>query len=856
MNTEALSAYLQIHLPLKRSLDDKTMMNDRVCKIIRVLQKIIEKSTFLTKSLNWARDFWNQSCFEVVMKSRRLRIIWKTQDTLEAWNKYLKHNDHKNKIIRQTKRAHFRTQMHELSEAFKSIWRFAKWARIESQLPKKLSQFSSLKRSNIDHMITTFEEKIEILREKFFLSSSQANVSNIAESFISLTVSFNSRITEDEVKQTIRRVKADKASSASDISNRALQANLAELISVLTSLFNACVTHKYHSKKFKKTQTIVLRKLKKSDYIDLKTYRLIALLDIMSKALKSIMIKRLSDIVETHRMLSNAQMKARRKWFVILTLDLLVDQVHTVWDCEIKYVIFMLSLDVVEAFNWVSHVRLLHTLKMKRTSSYIIEWTRSFLENRETSLIFDEQTSDMREINAGISQKSFISSILFLFFNASLIEKCEALRIKIEVLDFVNDINILVYDRFTEEICRTLSKAHDVCAKWARTHDATFASEKYELTHFTRKSKRFDMTTSIQIESSVIKSKSDVRVLEMQLNMKLRWGAHLRQIEANHVTRMLTLSHLEVFTWEAIFTKARQVYSAVVRSEIAFEASVWHQRNKKDELSSKERRLETLQNQTLHHVAEAFKRVNIETLEAETYTSSLHVHLNMLQNKVTLHSRVNDQTQEIRQACKLIRARLTRVNRVIPRSLVIKKIVLLNVFIQEGAKIQSRRRRHTLFFTTISTSDSIAITQYHKDQWNQRWEKYRERVADVNAISAQRSHLSNKTIKMRDDLQKAESILAMHIRIERIDLNTYLHSRNVSDTNSSRCSCEWSHQTTKHVLMHCSNWSHLRSRMLQDANFSNYRIIVVITKNLRTVAKMMMKTKLLKQFRVTRTLVL
>ncbi len=342
----------------------------------------------------------------------------------------------------------------------------------------------------------------------------------------------------------------------------------------------------------------------------------------------------------------------------------------------------------------------------------------------------------------------------------------------------------------------------------------------------------------------------------MQLNTKLRWDAHLRQIETNHVTRMLALSRLKVFTWEAIFTKARQVYSAVVRSEIAFEASVWHQRDKKDELSSKERRLETLQNQTLHHVAEVFKRVNIETLETETYTSSLHVYLNMLQNKVTLHSRVNDRTQEVRQACKLIRARLTKVNRVISRSLVIKKIVLLNVFIQEGAKIQSRRRWHIFFFTMISTSDSIAITQYHKDQWNQRWKKYRERVADVNAISAQRSHLSNKTIKMRDDLQKAESTLAMHIRIERIDLNAYLHSRNVSGTNSSRCDCEWSHQTTKHVLMHCLNWSHLRSRMLQDADFSNYQIIVVIMKSLRAVAKMMMKTKLLKQFRVTRTLVL
>ncbi len=220
--------------------------------------------------------------------------------------------------------------MHELSEAFKSIWCFAKWTRIESQLSKKLSQFLSLKQSDINYMITTFKKKIKILQEKFFLSSSQANVSNIAKSFISLTVSFNSRITENEVKQIIRRVKADKASSTSDILNRVLQVSLAELISVLTSLFNACIIHKYYLKQFKKTQTIVLCKSKKSDYIDSKMYQLIALLNIMSKVLKSIMIKRLSDIVKIHCMLSNAQMKVRCKWSVILTLNLLVDQVHTV----------------------------------------------------------------------------------------------------------------------------------------------------------------------------------------------------------------------------------------------------------------------------------------------------------------------------------------------------------------------------------------------------------------------------------------------------------------------------------------------------------------------------------------------
>ena len=48
-------------------------------------------------------------------------------------------------------------------------------------------------------------------------------------------------------------VKADKASNTSDILNKMLQVSLAELISVLMNLFNACIIYKYHLKQFKKT---------------------------------------------------------------------------------------------------------------------------------------------------------------------------------------------------------------------------------------------------------------------------------------------------------------------------------------------------------------------------------------------------------------------------------------------------------------------------------------------------------------------------------------------------------------------------------------------------------------------------
>ncbi len=237
------------------------------------------------------------------------------------------------------------------------------------------------------------------------------------------------------------------------------------------------------------------------------------------------------------------------------------------------------------------------------------------------------------------------------------------------------------------------------------------------------------------------------------------------------------------------------------------------------------------------------------------YISSLHVHLNMLQDKITLCSWINDCMQKIRQICKLIHVHLMNVNCIISYSLIIKKMMLLNNSIQEDAKIQLRCKQLT-FAATILTSDSIAIAQYHRSQWKQWWKKYRKCIADVHVISTQRSHLFNKMIKMWNNLQKIKSTFIIHIKIECIDLNVYLHFRNVSDADSMQCNCNWNHQMMKHVLMHCLNWLHLRSRMLQDVDFLNYWIIITITKSLWAAARMMMKTKFLKQFKVMKLLIL
>ena len=75
------------------------------------------------------------------------------------------------------------------------------------------------------------------------------------------------------------------------------------MLPALNCLFNVCVKLGYYPKIFKRANTVVLRKLKKNDYTNLKAYRLIALLNTIEKALKLVVVKKLIDVTKTNHLL-------------------------------------------------------------------------------------------------------------------------------------------------------------------------------------------------------------------------------------------------------------------------------------------------------------------------------------------------------------------------------------------------------------------------------------------------------------------------------------------------------------------------------------------------------------------------
>ncbi len=411
--------------------------------------------------MSWAKfvskfkSHWNQRCVDAVLTTRRKRRVWFAMRAKQIWHEYLKTINEKKKIIARKKKIEFRQAFRFFIDTSFELWRLVLWAKNKNHKSKDVSKILALTRRNAsDVILETIEDflfKIEMLHQHFFSNTTKTNFNNLQKFNYRVFVEKSIiNIQEDEIMQIIKRCKSNNASEFDDISNRILKILCAKIMFSLINLFQACVELNYHFFCFRIAHIIVLKKLNRKNYSNVKTYRFIALLNTLNKILKSIITRRISDLAKTHDMLSISQMSDRKNRSCETALKLLIEQIHTVWNMKKDKITTLLSMNVIDVYDHVSRDKLLHNLRKRDISNWIICWTNNFMRDRHISLTFDNATMTFRLIKTDISQKSFISSILYLFYNVDLLKVFERSSKRITIVNFVNDINFLIYDIFTK----------------------------------------------------------------------------------------------------------------------------------------------------------------------------------------------------------------------------------------------------------------------------------------------------------------------------------------------------------------------------------------------------------------------
>jgi hypothetical protein len=640
---------------------------------------------------------------------------------------------------------------------------------------------------------TTHPGKAAVLTQRFF-PHSIADLSDIHldlddDSHQGFTV--DQAVTKAEIQTILRKTGAWKAPGPDLLPTGFLKACKEPLARLLADLATACLRLEHFPTQFRTAQVVVLRKPGKTiaQQQTAGAYRPISLLSAMGKVIETAISQRIAAAAESQGLLPETQMGNRPERSTDLAIKLVVDATHTAW--RHGAVASLLQLDIKGAFDTVNHTRLLHTLQHQGFPLWVVRWVRSFLKGRTAYLHFDGESTLPYSITAGVPQGSPLSPILFLLYTASLYTQLQDLGGLIAV-GFADDLNLLAFGKDTQETRRHLEGAWQTCCQWSQTRGMEFAPEKSELLHLSRA--RAASTTLVHLDDQVITPVQEARFLGVWIDRKLKWKGHLNAIKRKFATQQFALTRLAASAWGCSLLRAREIYTKVIRSAIAYGAGVWHHPSER-RVKGIASKLATMQSQCLRVVSGAYRATPVRLLEVETATPPIDLYLNKWVADFERRLERTGKGNLLRAICNRVATRLQQRRQR-----------------RQSRQAETQRQRPSLEYGEGRATWAKEWTEnaIPKDilwvHWERRWQ---QRVAGEppdhrRALPpAARPVFSYDALKKHKDLLKHESSLLTQIRTGKVGLRAFLFERKVPNVVTPRCLCGEAPETTAHLVLDC-----------------------------------------------------
>ena len=161
---------------------------------------------------------------------------------------------------------------------------------------------------------------------------------------------------------------------------------------------------------------------------------------------------------------------------------------------------------------------LLHRLRERRIPETLVRWIDDFCQKRKAMVALNGHNSEVWELGAaGLPQGSPLSPILFLFFNANLVQN--VINSHQGSIAFVDDYTAWVTGMTAEENVRKIQeRVVTVAETWEESSGATFQPDKTAFIHFTRNLNKLEMTPSpLTIRGCPVYPAETVKVLGVVL---------------------------------------------------------------------------------------------------------------------------------------------------------------------------------------------------------------------------------------------------------------------------------------------------------------------------------------------------
>ena len=254
------------------------------------------------------------------------------------------------------------------------------------------------------------------------------------------------------------------------------------LVDSLTFLFQASLDQGTIPDDWKKAKIVPV--YKKGDKGKAENYRPISLTSIICKMLEHIIDSNIRAHLDRHKILTDAQHGFRQKKSCETQLITTIrDFAESINDKDQTDAIL---LDFSKAFDKVDHKLLLSKLSSYGISNSLLAWLKSFLSNREQTVIVDGSESSPLPVLSGVPQGTVLGPLLFLvYINDIAKDLSHGTHLRL----FADD-SLLYRVIKSPEDSATLQRDLDSLQRWETTNKMEFHPQKCELLRITNNKRK------------------------------------------------------------------------------------------------------------------------------------------------------------------------------------------------------------------------------------------------------------------------------------------------------------------------------------------------------------------------------
>ncbi|THH16463.1 hypothetical protein EW146_g4189 [Bondarzewia mesenterica] len=571
--------------PPPQHITSTTQFTQAADNLIEALTDVIRTTVPISKPCSFSKCWWTSDLMTMRKEKQRLANLSYSLRHLPNHPSHQQVKDIRNAYateIQRTKKQHWEDWLEDAKE--KDMWIANKYISSpagdggRTRVPSLKTQLPD----GTTRSLVTNSEKSAALASTFFPPPPET--SSIDPDFIYPPPAFDFiPITCEQILCHLKHLQPYKAPGPDGIPNIVLMRSGDLVLEHLYYLYTATFELQIFYPPWRDSITVVLRKPSKSRYDVPKAYRPIALLNTTYKLLSAIVAEEITYIMEANNLVPATHFSGRPGRTTTNSMLLIVDKIKAAWrDHKIVSVLF---LDIKGAFPNAVTERLLHNMRKRRINETYVLFIARLLQNRRTTLRFDDYTSDFIDLINGIGQGDLLSIILYLFYNADLLDVPRGP--KESATSFVIDAAFIAVGKTFSETHKTLARMMKRAGggiDWSKAHNSHFEDSKLALIDFSR---RQDPDTvhpgkttpakcpPLTLPSVTIRPSTSVKFLGVYFDQELRWKPQVQHAIGKAMKWTLQLRRLSRASTGLPPIFVRRLYESVAVTKLSYAAPVW-----------------------------------------------------------------------------------------------------------------------------------------------------------------------------------------------------------------------------------------------------------------------------------------